>query len=476
MPMIEADPKAERIQKEREQKLVLFSASVLKRVDEIKTRISQIKQLDFQASHPQVMEKLVSLMEVGRSIEDLMKHYELKRFGDVILSSQINFIDNTFSSLISYGKNRRFFADSDLLEALNNVLERVNLIAETAQTKLGVTPEGRLLTIKNAREKLAAKKQEILSKPLQVNAKVRGFRDLAETTNRAGKSIKELVEDRNDALEAIEAEDSKLIIEETRLKSMSLQESIANNNVERVSQIVRGESRDFVQQVRNSGLGSTRAYVLLKGAVIITGRLNPTSFRNAGFAVFEMSSQFILMDQIILALVRPDSSERHEKYSTITVRGEKSESPKAKVKHPQGLGQNLTTQEVLNILAAKGENYIDVASASLDRMTPYELHHPEIKDITFVWLMKKSDFLKASQGNPIKIRNVQLPTTTSKASEKQAESLKERLERQRQQTAKQKEARELEADIKRQTLIQKQQRLDEKRRFEKSIVKPVKRK
>jgi len=474
--MIEADPNADRIQKEREQKLVLFSASVLKRTEQIKSRISEIKQLDFQASHPQVMEKLASLMEVGRSVEDLMKHYELKRFGDVILSSQINFIDNTFTSLISYGSKRRFFHESDLLESLNNVLERVNLIAETAQTKLGVTPEGRLLTIKNAREILAKKKQEILSTPLLVNAKVRGLNALAQATNRAGKSIKDLVEDRNDALEAIEAEDSKLITEETRLKSMSLQESIANNNIERVSQIVKGESRDFVQQVKNSGLGSTRAYTLLKGAVIITGQLNPSSFRNAGFSVFQMSSQYILMDQIILALIRPNSSERHEKYSTITVRGEKSESPKAKVKHPQGLGQNLTTQEVLNILAAKGENYIDVASASLDRLTPYELHHPEIKDTTFVWLMRKSDFIKASQGNAIKIRNVQLPTITSKVAEKQAETLKERLDRQREQTNKQKEARELEADKKRQEMINKQQRIAEKQKFEKSIVKPVKRK
>lgn len=474
MPMIEADPNAERIQKDREQKLALFAAAILKQTNTAKTLIENVKQLDFEASHQLVMEKLNLLLEVGVRMESATLHYELKRFGDVMLTTSINFIINTFTSLISSGRKCKFYNDNVLLETLNAVLNKLTAIEETAEAKLGVTPQGRLLTIKNARDALAAKRHDITSKPLLVSAKARNFKEFGQSTNVYGKSIQDLLEARNDQLDIIETEDAKLLAEETRLKSMSLHDSIAQNTIEQISRIVNGESRDLVQQVRSLGLGSTRAYSLLRGAVIITGRLNPTGFRNAGFSVFEMSGQYILLDQIILAVLLPPSEDRHKKFGSIQTRGlsdQKSKSSKQKIKHPQGLGRDLTSQEVLNILSAKGENYIDVASASLDKMTPYELFHPEIDDVAFIWLMEKPAFLKATQGNIIKIRNVQLPIP-GKSLQKQPESIDDRMKRQKLAREEELKRRKAEAEQKTKELLDKQKEAAKKEKFMKNVVKP----
>jgi len=424
MPMIEADPNAEKVQKDRERKLVELSAALVSVSKDITDKQNFIENIDYVKNKHTAIFQLEELSKLNNKLLNIVERYETRRFGNVNLSRNTIRLVNLSSSLLDIAKKSKRLTDDIVDDVFVKMGANLQPIIETAMAKLGITPEGRLFQLKKRRESIENKRKEIESRPILSRAKVRNFGALASMADISGKSILDLVNERHAELEVLENQDKNLKDEENRLKNQSLQEAIADNDINKVSQVIRGESLELISTIKNSGLGSTKSYEIIRGSVIVTGQLNPQRFRAAGFQVFQIGSQFILMDQYILAIYKRTKEEEQKYQNKITkeivVRNavkdkKKSEIKSKKRQHPQGLGETLTTYDVLNILKARGENYIDVAGLSLNR-TPYEIYHPEISNVKFIWLMRVGDFHKASQGTEIKIRGIELPSQARKSS------------------------------------------------------------
>ncbi len=441
MAGLEIDPNADKIAALRERKLVELSAVLLKKVRDISEAQTGVEMLPLRPdpiSKNKMLVRLGKLVGMAAELIEVSNQFEVKRFGDVNLVRSAAVVANLANSLLDRARQVKCLAEDTIYEAFDKMSEQLKPITNAASIKLGVTPQGKLLKLRTARAEIGKRLKELEATPIISKAKARNFGDLASLADTSGQSIMDLVEKRYKEIDDLMAKDKALQAQEKVVSDVSLHEAIADDNIQNLSRLITGETQELIKAVNASGVGSTKPYAIIRSSVIVLGTINAQRFRDAGFPVHRIGSQWMLMDQYVLAISeKKDDSKLDDTVVTRSVLRKpepkkldkraalekskklqdkiKSAKPVKKVVEEEPLSHNLTVDEILVTLKAKGQQWVDVAANEDGRSSKF-MRVNSIKGVKFVWLMKHSDFVMASKNMPFRIQGVALPSNATNTS------------------------------------------------------------
>jgi hypothetical protein len=432
MPVIEVDPNAERIQRERNRKLVLLSAAIVAHGRKLAKTSTQIQMTSHLGK-----EHLITLAEqLTKQVSNMrtaINPFSVSTFGKVNISRSLALLknaSNSFQDIISKGTRKLTSSDIEkIFDGFDSVLSDMQNVANV---KLGATPEGKTLQLETRKRELEQEQNRIESEPVLAKQKqiFRGLSSLKDVRS-SGKSIMELMLEKHAKLDEVEAEKKAIDSQITSLREINVTEAMMHNNLNRLLSVLKIEKAELIEKIKNSGLGKTKKFVIVTTSLVVDGKLPISRFKQFDFDVMPFSGKFILTNQKLIAIVNPNKHTPKTE-ETITTRGPEpkppiqifkygkgkqtkpvaakpeSVKPKQKAQENQDLGKTLTNDEVLAILKARGEDFLQLVALSHGE-AHYELRLKEIPNVRFLWVIDRATYQQIARGGvEITIKSAQI--------------------------------------------------------------------